>query len=402
MARMRSLRLMARVLPAVAIALLALGVWSSQATAAFPMTEIAVTSPEGDARQAWLADIKNPEIYGKYWFPGESAATDVPKGNGISVAQILTETGTEDGYRTIKIKGPAGEFEIKRGQISGNPEFQPFFYLDAANQVHFVQPTDGPSAADPNGYFPITSAAFGMTQVGGDVSVKVKASRTKIDPGESVTFTATATPSDSYRYDWTFEQGVGRDDAGSKVTHRFKKAGKYQVAVGVRQGDDPANLGGGGIVIQVGEPKKSDKDQEGGGDNTASDAPSTGLYSGSSGSDSTYTPSVPVTPSTPTPPPPTPPSTEPPKLPDIATDGTTVEGNLLADVSDPPPSNILESAARAAREGKQKDDASHDGDAGVSEAALSIGGLLALLALGAGIETRQGRLPRLRLPRRAA
>jgi hypothetical protein len=87
-------------------------------------------------------------------------------------------------------------------------------------------------------------------------------------------------------------------------------------------------------------------------------------------------------------------------MPDIATSGTTVEGNLLADVSDPPPSNILESAARAARDGNPKDPGPDGG--GVSEAAISIVGVLALLALGAGIETRQGRLPRPRLPRRAA
>lgn len=408
-----SLRTMVRMLPAVVVALLALGVWQAQAQTppAFPGIEVEVEAPEGDKQQLLLSDVENPEISGRYWVrsaSGQATPVDIARGQGISLRQVFEQTRTDLGFRSIKIQAPGGVIELSRSDVE-SPNFPPVFYLDAQGQVHFLVPSTGPTDYNDKRYFPVTGTTFAVTQTGGELDVKIKASRTKIEPGQSVTFTATATPSGSYRYDWTLEPGVARKDAGTTVTHKFKKAGTYKVAVGVYMSEsDTDSAGGDGVPIQVGDPKESDKDREGGGDNTDSDAPSSGTYSGDGGSYSgdggSYTPSytpAPSTPSTPAPAPPPTPSPDPPDMPDIATSGPTVEGNLLADVSDPPPSNILESAARAARDGNPKDPAGPDGG-GVSEAAVSIAGVLALLALGAGIETRQGRLPRPRLPRRTA
>ncbi len=405
MARMpASLRTMVRALAAVALTLLAVGVWSAQAQSPpqFPAIEVTVEAPEGDSQQILLSEVKNPEISGRYWVRsagGQATPVDIARGNGISLRQVLEQTRTELGYRTIKIQAPGGVIELSRSNVD-SPNYPPVFYLDGQGQVHFLVPSTGPTDYNDKKFFPIPGSTFAVTQTGGQLDVKVKASRTKIDPGQSVTFTATATPSGSYRYNWALEPGVERKDAGKTVTHKFKKAGTYKVAVGVYIGSDEDSAGSAGVQIQVGDPRKSDKDREGGGDNTDSDAPSSGTYSGDGGG--SYTPSYTPAPAAPAPAPtpePTP-TPEPPDMPDIATSGTTVEGNLLADVSDPPPSNILESAARAARDGNPKDDSGPDGG-GVSEAAISIAGVLALLALGAGIETRQGRLPRPRLPRRA-
>jgi hypothetical protein len=405
MARMpSSLRTLARALPVAVVALLAVSVWASQsqAQATWPGIEVTVAAPEGDEQQILLSDVKKPEISGRYWVRsanGQATPIDIASGNGISLRQVFEQTATDLRYRTIKIQAPGGTIELSRSDVN-SPNFPPVFYLDPQGQVHFLVPSTGPTDYNSNKYFPVTGTTFNVAQTGGELEVKLKASKTKIKPGQSVTFTATATPSGSYVYNWTLEPGVKRDDAGSTVTHKFKKAGTYKVAVGVYIGASDTDAGGsGGVQIQVGDPKKSDKDRKGGGTNPDSGAPHNGTYSGDSGS---YTPSYTPTPSAPAPaptPPPTP-TPDPPELPDIATSGTTVEGNLLADVSDPPPANILESAARAARDGNPKDSAPDGG--GVSEAAISIVGVLALLALGAGIETRQGRLPRPRLPRRAA
>jgi hypothetical protein len=405
MARMpSSLRKMVRALPVVAVALLAFGVWSAQAQTAppFPGIEVTIVAPEGDEQQILLADIENPEISGRYWVRspnGPATPIDIPRGQGISLRQVFEQTRTELRYRSVKIQAPGGVIELSRSDVE-SPNFPPVFYLDQQGQVRFLVPSTGPTDYNDKKYFPV-GTTFAVTQTKTDLEVALKASRTKIDPGQSVTFTATATPSGSYRYNWTLEPGVSRKDAGDSVTHKFKKAGIYQVAVSVYIGESDENAAGNaGVQIQVGDPKKSDKDREGGGDNTDSGAPSSGTYSGDGGSYTpSYTPST-AAPSTPAPAPPATPAPEAPDMPDIATSGTTVEGNLLADVSDPPPSNILESAARAARDGNPKDTGPDGG--GVSEAAISIVGVLALLALGAGIETRQGRLPRPRLPRRAA
>jgi plastocyanin len=276
-----------------------------------------------------------------------------------------------------------GEYEIRQpnGSIAK---------VDATGKTMFIG--YGAREVEARDYFEINTSGLRIKQVAeAQMSVSLKASRTKIDPGQSVTFTATARPRGTYRYDWTLEPRVFEKDAGSTVTHQFDKEGTFRVVVGVYTSDDDRDSEPGTVTIQVGDPKQSDKDRDGGGDNTAAGAPSSGTSTGSSGAGSydgspTYAPSTPA-PSTPTPPPTTP---NTPPSPDIGlTTGTPVTGNLLADASDPPPSNILESAAKAARDGNPSEDS--DAGADVPEAALSIAGVLALLALGAGIENRQGR-----------
>ncbi len=361
--------------------------------------EVNITRPDGAQRSIVSTEAK-ADINGRYTLRqanGKTVQIDVV--DGVSVYALLAEAEAELEYVSLVLRGPGGEsVTLTREQIDDAFPRPPVLYADEAGAVWFLRSPTSSTDVNAADHFQILNSPITIEQVSDELEVEVKASRTRIEPGETIKFTAKAKPSGSYRYDWTFEPGVEEEDVGGSVSHRFERAGTYQVAVGVYVGADKNSDGSDGIKIQVGDPKESEKEQEGPGDNPSPTAPSVGPYQGASDETVPYVPSTPASP-------PAIPSAKPPTTPDIAT-GTTVEGNLLADVSDPPPSNILESAAAAAREGKQDDDSAPDG-AGVSEAALSVAGVLALLGLGAGIETRGGglprwRRPRLRLPRRAA
>lgn len=370
--------------------------------------EVGIAKPDGTQRFRFLSDLKS-DLVGEYEIRQPNGSiTTVDATGGASVYSLLREVGAQTGYETITIScytacHRGGKVTLTRKEVESDTRPPGFFTDDATGKTMFVgSPPAGALEVQARDYFEIDRSGLRIKQVAEPrLSVDLKASRTTIDPGESVTFTATVTPRGSYRYDWTLEPGELKKGAGAKVTHRFDKEGKFNVVVGVYTSGDDLDSEPGTVTIHVGDPKQSEKDREGGGDNTAAGAPSSGPSTGSSGAGSNDA-SPTYTPSTPTQPPPTRDAT-PGLDPDVAT-GTPVTGNLLAAASDPPASNILESAAKAARDGSPS---KHD-DAGVDvpEAALSIAGLLALLALGASIENRHGhRLPlakpRLRLPRRA-
>lgn len=395
MIRMPSLRRSAAGVVLVGALLAISGYWP--AVAAAPGIEVTIVKPDGKSIPGFIAAEARQDMDTDYTVRRSGKEERVNVTDGVSILSLLNHVEAPI-YDTVKIPGPGGGVTLTRGQVEAVPP-PGFFKDDATGKTMFIGAPPFKGADYTEDYFSVATSAVRITQDNdADLEVSVKASRTKIDPGQTVEFTATVSPRGSYRYDWTFEAGAGKKDGGSKVEHRFDEAGTYLVGVGVyMSATDPDSDGGDGIRIQVGEPKKSDKNREGEGPNTDESAPQTGPYDESGGPTYDSAPDYTPVPSTPTPPTPTPEPTEP----DITTSGTPVEGNLLADASEPPPSNILESARRAARDGNPQDDA-NDGDVGVSEAAISIFAALALLGLGAGMETRQGRLPRLRLPRRSA
>jgi hypothetical protein len=405
MARMSSvLRSATRALPVALLVALAVCLPAFGARPA--NIEVTIAKPDGATEIVRTSDVADPDIDTSYTVRRADGTTETVRvEDGISIRALLAEAEAELGYAKVEFPKPGGGVvSLTRKQIDST--LPPVLYADEAGATWFLRAPTSPTDVNTNDHFALPAATLALEEIGAVLTVKVKASRAKVDPGESVEFTASVSggPADAdYTYDWVFGDGRRKDDGGATVSHRFEEEGSYKVVVGVSI-DDAERSDPGTVRVQVGDPKTSDEDREGGGDNGAAAAPDSGASTGSDGG--TYTPSY-TPPPTPTPVPPAPPTPAPapPALtpdppPDIATSGTTVEGNLLADVADTQPGNVLESAARAAREGNPTDDDGPDG-AGVSEAALSIAGVLALLGLGAGIETRQGRLPRLRRPRLA-
>jgi hypothetical protein len=323
--------------------------------------------------------------------------------DGISLQKLLSETNTNFDFETISIQRPdRSTLTLTKEQVK-DPTNQQVFYTDPQGVTRFIGPAQANRIVLVKDYFEVNGTVTLVQRSQSKLKVTISPSKKKIDLGGSVAFKASVSgdeSGESVTYTWGLA-GRKQTLAGPRFTQKFpKKDDVYKFLVAVRiEGSETSVTAV--ATITVGDPEKADEEQTGGGEgDTGSDGGTTAGTGG--GGSSTYAPSytpAPITPPAPTPTPTPPPAPEPP---DIAASGTPVEGNLLADVSDPPPSNILESAAQAARQGKQKDDEASDGDVGVSEAAVSIFAALALLGLGAGIETRQGRRPRLRLrlPRR--
>lgn len=391
---------------AAAFAFLALAAWSAPARAGVSVT----IQPPGDGTpQTISTDDVTPDIRDQSYKVGSQR---IAVARGVSILALLDKADANFDYAAIEIpRGDGSTLRLTKDQVE---DIKPAgFYTDDQNVTHFIGPTGRNGTVATSDYFTVGESITLVQQRASKLKVTISPDRKKIELGGSVSFRARvsgAVEGETVTYEWWLE-GKKPRFGGEGFTQKFpKKDGvyKFSVSVGIEgSGATTTKV----AIITVGDPKKAEDEQVGDGDaGSGSDGGGTtggsdggSGYDGSSGYTPSYTPSTPPAPAMPTPPPIPPPTpSKPSQPPDIATSGTTVEGNLLADVSDPPPSNILESAARAAREGKQKRDEQAGDGAGVSEAALSIAGVLALLGLGAGIETRQGRLPRLRLPRRSA
>ncbi len=308
---------------------------------------------------------------------------------GVSIRQLLELTKSNFDYAEIAIQRPNGTLlSLTEDQV--NDEKPAGFYTDDEGVTHFIGLTGSNRQVAAKDYFEVSGTVVLSQSRASKFEVKISPKEKTIKLGGSVSFEATVEGLNDLRgvsYSWRVDgKQLG---AAKSFSHTFPKKDDYH-KVSVTVGLDESDASDTDVAtITVGDPEraKEEGDQE--------DVPPQSDYVPPVVDGGSTDPYVPVPPAPSTPPTPS------PEPPDVTTSGTPVEGNLLADVSEPPPSSILESAARAARKGTPQDDA-NDGDVGVSEAAVSIFAALALLGLGAGIETRQGRLPRLRLPRRSA
>ncbi|NLT06756.1 MAG: hypothetical protein GXY03_10675 [Solirubrobacterales bacterium] len=344
---------------------------------------------------------------------GEPATVAI---KGSSVLAVLEAAKTDFNYSRIDIATPDGRtISIGRDQIEDVKP--PVFYTDEQGVTHFAGAPGEDGVVPLEAQFTVADGAVTLVQQSAPrLNIKVTPAEKEIKLGGSVAFTAKVTGAradETVRYEWSMQ---GSDDGkkwrsppltsigGDSATHRQKFARKdrvYKVHVAGWVDGDRDNSVVAVSRITVGDPDLDGEKEKEGGEGTDDSGTSTGTgggsYGGYSDSYGGYTPSY-DSGSTYTPPPaPAPAPVEPvPDPPDIATStGTTVEGNLLADASDPPTS-LLESMAGKSSDGEATD---ADGGAGVPEAAISIAGVLALLGLGATLEFREGKLPRVRVPR---
>jgi hypothetical protein len=392
MARMPSVLRSARLLlPPVLVVALVL-CWPALAAAPVGI-EVNVTKPDG-TQESILTDEVSQDVDATYDVRRPDGTTK-EKITGISIRALLDELDAAEEYGKLEIVKPnGGTLTLTKEKV--DHILPPVLYGDEAGTTRLLV-NDG-------AHFALRDSTIAIEQIAAALKVEIEASPKKAEAGERVKFSASVSGGASdadYFFDWNFDDGERKIDGGRTVSHRFAEDGSYEVVVRIESLDDGAVRESGSVRVRVGDPEKSDEDREGGGDNGAAAAPDSGTSTGSSGGGYSYgdgytpdTSAAPVTPApTPVPPPPAPVEPTPPAT---ATSGTPVEGNLLADVDDSAPSGALDAAARAARDGDPNDDAPDGAD--VSEAALSIAGVLALLGFGAGLESRQGRLPRMRLP----
>lgn len=380
---------------AAVLATAALVALLTPAQAELPSAEVTIVSPKGQEVFVRL-DQLDPDFDTKVDIRArEKAERRVEIEEGVSIWRILESKSLDDDYSFVEIERPNGTTL----RIASDDVDDAFFYQGADGKLRFLRVSRDPEDYNARDHFEIAGAAVTLTQTV-ELEVDLSADRRKVEPGESVDFDVEVSGAPAgarYRFSWSFGDGTRESSTSPRRSHVFDEQGVHSVTVsaGVRGSD---LSGDSDIVdIEVGDPKQPEDDVPSGSGTSGGDG-----YVPSSPAPAPatpYTPIVPPTPSTPAPPP-----TDLPDLPAIETDGTTVEGNLLADVSNPAASSSVGSAARAAADRKPKEAADESG--GVPEAAFASVAVLALLGLGAGIETRQGRLPRPRLrlplPRRAA
>jgi hypothetical protein len=365
--------------------------------------EVAIQPPGNSNRAGISMDDIPPDVTDKTYRvqSGTNTTKEVKVAAGVSVRALLDATSTNTDYATIEIRHGARSFLLLRKEQVDNQLAQPVFFADAQGRMRFIWPTADGSAIPARNYFTVPADIYLLQRAQQRLRVEISPSSKKVKPGGTITFRATTSgdrPGETVAYYWWLADKTPRRGSERHVQDFPEKKGVYGVHVSaVIEGAGVSDRGY--AKITVGDPDGKDEEQADPGDRTTdSETPGDSSPASPPGS-APYTPSTtPTSPPSPTPVPTTPPP-EPADPPDTPILGTTVEGNLLAAASDPPPSNILESAANAARDGSPSEDS--DAGADVPEAAISIVGVLALLALGAGIENRQGRRLSLRRPRLA-
>lgn len=314
---------------------------------------------------------------------GDVERVEITPDNGAAINDFLEAVDLDgEGYTYVIVDG----VPISRTRLRA--WLQPAVYVDDEG-THFLRPIG--DSKDEFKKVTVTSGPLVVEQTNASrLRLKVEASPEEGEAKEPVTFTVRIRGGgvgDSYEIKWRF--GDGERAAGkARVRHRFEEPGSYRVEVTVH---NPHDFGRSAVKIPVGEAEESDENREGGGTNEDDAAPTSGPYDGDSGSgdsssnfdyspddysadDYGYEPYDPA------------PAPDPAPVPS----GPKVAGNVLADISAAPSSSAVERAVRA---GTFVPEDPVD-PAGVPTAAWALGGAIALLGMGAGMES--GRPRRLR------
>ena len=134
------------------------------------------------------------------------------------------------------------------------PDGPPVFYEDNGATV-FVMP-GSPSGASGNRYR-FEQAPVGITiGSGASYEIDLSASRTKVNVGQKVSFTAVVSgqeKGESLSFSWNFNDGSSRTTSEARVSHTFTRKGTFPVILDV---SGTSGSGQSGLSIEVGEVRK--------------------------------------------------------------------------------------------------------------------------------------------------
>jgi len=200
-------------------------------------TDQVVVQPEGaNARTVSLTALGDPDVQGREYETGAGRAALT----GWSLDRVL-DAANVNPYRfgDVEIAAAGTSVTLDRDEFldpGAFPDGPPVFWMPDG-MSRFLRPV---------------SASGGPTQVGGGglitvrlsrlsrLSVSAAASKTRLDPGERVTFTAAvegAAQDEPVAISWYFDDRGDRV-SGARVTHRFRKPGTYVVLVSATTADD--------------------------------------------------------------------------------------------------------------------------------------------------------------------
>jgi hypothetical protein len=320
--------------------------------------------------------------------------------SGVSVPALIEAADVDPVFSFAEIARPSGTpLRLSDAQVESDdafPDGPPIVYWNEQG-TYFLRPggSDGSGAE-------VVDLAGGVAinlRSGPLLEVEIEATKTRIKPGEQVTFEANvkrAGDGQQLDYSWTVSGGINK--AGSdRFTHLFEEPGEYDVTLGVTApGDD---TGGDAVVrIRVGKSSKKGPDRKGGGDNEAADAPDGGASGGvsgagsASGAESGSAPDAAAAPEpAPAAPEPSTPKRDGRKAEPVTPIGAAavVSGELLSSVSGSPRSPLGQALRSALRSGSASPKATEG--LSVPTVAVGLATTLALLGLGAALELRHAR-----------
>lgn len=238
-----------------------------------------------------------------------------PRGNkivvkrGVSLSALLGWFKlSEENYKEVTVRRYDGTYiRLTQRQVThGFDEGPPVFFVpdNQPGNVKFLRPAGGGEQAE------LIGAVLGSVKLRATVlhppKVTLKASKTDVEKGDTVTFTANVEdPPEAVdpTYSWTFDS-LANETGETKRTFRFTKAGSYRIVftADLQTTSDVQAA----VLITVGkkDQKKSKEDRTGGGTNESDDAPETGAYDGGSSggdADAAVTPDPPAADPTPAP-----------------------------------------------------------------------------------------------------
>ena len=102
---------------------------------------------------------------------------------------------------------------------------------------------------DSSGKTASASMDYVVISEGSDLKASVKASASRISLGDSITFNASVTPSGSYSYRWTFDDGSSKTTSSPSFTYTPSKAGSNGLTLTVSDSSGNAATGSVGFTV---------------------------------------------------------------------------------------------------------------------------------------------------------
>ena len=380
-------------------------------TAPAPLATVTLAPSGGGApRTLSLADLAaRQDVHDAQYTlrTADGSTSIVAVAAGISLATLVSAASLDgDAFTYVEVARADGTTVlVVRERLAGTDEGPPVVWSDEQG-VHFLRPSEGDD--DPNAGDLVTSASGTLDltlRTGDPLAVRISASALRARPREPIDFSASLAAGalgPGMRFQWYFDDS--RYAYGASVTHRFKRAGAYNVLLNVMRGGEA--IGSPAVVlVRVARPpqeRRSDGarragERRGGGDGSGasggtgggSGAGGAGAGAGGGGTGATGGGTTPAPVATPPPPaaaapPPLPrPAPRRASPPPAQPQGELVSGTLLASVSEPAADADGPRAAVAAHA-----DEAREGPLDVPVGAWVAIGLVALVALGWTLESR--------------
>jgi PKD domain len=239
--------------------------------------------PEGSAaRTVTLSGLGEPDVQAREYTVDDGTGERRVPITGYSLDRLL-DAADVDPYRfaDVQVAAAAGaSATLDRSEVTRTgafPDGPPVFWLEGG-EGRFLRPGSAAGASVLVGGGAITVSLSRASELG----VTASASPRRVKAGEPVTFTATvdgATAGEPVELNWYFDDGG--QASGTRVTHRFRRPGTYDVLVGATTASDETGADH-TISVQVGKARKG-PNRKGGGTNPDANAPDSGAATGAAG-----------------------------------------------------------------------------------------------------------------------